>query len=347
MRKTIPGSVRTKILLANRHACCVCHNIDVQIHHIDGDPSNNEEGNLAVLCVRHHDKATPPASLTAKLKPSEIRAYKRSWESLCSNDSIRLGRSRTAFFMVDYKNAERIRELFVQLTPAERLHAYTLLHAQFREEDKWRKQQGFDVSLEPNTSWNPVVQRFLEYVRLGDVHPQCFRGCEAHPRDPMYVRGFSEDGSANFAYYDLWCQIMVRAILVARGSYDISDLMRLKDLSQLSLEGRLISFFGPLHGKVAYPNEYVEKPLSSTTLTVKERGQTWKTNLDLKTHYVYSVTATGSLSRGHGCGLLLMRGITHLRTRGKTRVVEFSCTPIIIGSGGGGPLEIPHETKVN
>lgn len=347
MRTTIPDSVRTRILLANRHSCCVCHRIDVQIHHIDGDASNNVDANLAVLCLPHHDKATAPPSLTARLRPPEIRAYKRSWETICANESIRLARSRTAFFMVDYKNAERIRELFVQLSPNEYLRAYALLRDQLQEEEKWRKQQGFDVSLEPNTSWNSVVEQLLEYIRLGEVHPRCFRGCEVHPLDPLYPRGFSQDGDPMFAYYDTWCQIMVRAILVARGAYDITDLMRLKDLSQVSLEGKLISFFGSLHGDVAFPDQYLQKPVSSTTLTVKVRGQVWSTTLNLRTHYVYSVTATSSLSSGHGYGLLAMRGITRAQTRARTRTVEFSSTPLIVGCGGGGPLEIPGGATTN
>jgi hypothetical protein len=249
--------------------------------------------------------------------------------------------------MVDYKNADRLRQLFSQLSQNEYLHAYRLLTAQFKEEEVWRKQQGFDVSLEPNTSWNPVVQQLLEYVRLGEVHPSYFQGCEGHPLDPLYVRGFSEDGSANFAYYDVWCQIMARVVLAARGSYDIEDLMKLEDLSAPSLEGKLVSFFGRLRGDVAFPDQYVQQPLSKTTLRVKGDGQVWKTHMELKTHYVYSVTATGSLSRGWGNGLIIMRGINEAKVRGKIRVVEFHCTPLIIGCGGGGLLKIPPPSKIN
>lgn len=347
VRTVVPDATRTKVLLANRHACCVCQRIDVQIHHIDGDASNHEEGNLAVLCLPHHDKATAPRSLTARLKASEVTAYKHAWEAECSNESIRLARSRTAFFMVDYKNAERIRQLFVQLSASEYAHAYTLLEAQFREEDNWRKQQGFDVSIEPNTSWNPVVQRLLEYVGAGEVHPPCFRGCDVHPLDPLYARGFSETGAPVFAFYDVWCQIMVRAILAARGSYDIEDVMRMKDLSRLSLDGRLFSFFGALRGNVAFPNQYIQRPVSSTILTIRARGQIWKASLELKTHYVYSITAASCLSGGHSSGIFMMRGISQTQTKGKTRAVEFSCTPLILGSGGGGPLKIPKEPSLN
>jgi hypothetical protein len=347
MRTAIPDSLRTTVLLANRHACCICQRIDVQIHHIDGNNSNNEQTNLAVLCLSHHDKATAPPSLTARLKPSEISAYKQSWEAECAAESIRLARSRIAFFMVDYKNAERIRQLFVQLSPSEYFHAHALLKDQFRQEDGLRKEQGFDISLEPNTSWNYVTQELLEYVRKGSVHPPCFRECKTHPLDPLYPSGFFSSGEPAFAYYDVWCQIMTRAILTARGSYDIEDLMRVRDISRLSLEGKLISFSGSLLGKVAFPDQYTEKPVSSTTLTVKGRQQTWRAELQLKTHYIYSVTATGSLSDGRANGLLVMRGIERVQERARTRTVEFSCTPLITGCGGGGPLGIPRESRTN
>jgi hypothetical protein len=285
--------------------------------------------------------------LTARLRAAEIRTYKKDWEAMCTKESVRLARSRTAFFMVDYKNADRLRQLFTQLSQNEYLHAYRLLTAQFKEEEIWRKQQGFDVSLEPNTSWNPAVQQLLEYVRLGEAHPSYFRGCEGHPLDQLYARGFSEDGSASFAYYDVWCQIMARAVLVARGSYDVEDLMKLEDLSGSCLEGKLISFFGRLRGDVAFPDQYVQRPLSRTTLRVRGDGQIWKAHMELKTHYIYSVTATGSLSRGWGNGLLIMRGINEAKVRGKVRVVEFHCTPLIIGCGGGGPLKISPPSKIN
>jgi hypothetical protein len=117
----------------------------------------------------------------------------------------------------------------------------------------------------------------------------------------------------------------------------------LDDPSELSLEGRLVSFLGSLRGDVAFPDEYQEKPLSATTLRVKLRGELWRAKLQLKTHYVYSVTATGSLSNGRANGLVVLRSIDKIKRRGGIRVVDFSCTPLITGCGGGGPLEIPKK----
>ena len=73
----------------NAWACCVCkaRNVGLHVHHIDSDPSNNAEGNLAVLCVCDHDRHHRPTAYTvAKTKHLELSAeaisgMKRSWES--------------------------------------------------------------------------------------------------------------------------------------------------------------------------------------------------------------------------------------------------------------------------
>jgi hypothetical protein len=340
MRRGIPRSLRTKILLANRHACCVCERGDVQIHHIDSNHSNNREENLAVLCQPHHDKATAPPSLTAQLEPAQVRKYKHSWEAECTNRSVRMARSRTAFFMVDYKNPERIRQLFTQLSRDELLRSYGILRSQFREEDVLRKQQGFDVSLEPTTALDPMVEQLLDAIPKGDPHPDPFKRCTGHSLDPLYPVGFV-GGFPAFAYYDAWCQIMVRAIIAVRGTYDLEDLTRLREPMEAVLRGKLISFKGSVRGRVALPSQYQAEPISKTKLHVRTRTGVWRTVLNLKTHYVYSTTATMPLSRGTENGLLVMRSVDAVRKTGPRREVEFSCTPLIIGNGA---LEIPDST---
>jgi 5-methylcytosine-specific restriction endonuclease McrA len=114
MRTRIPNNIRSQILLTNKHLCCVCREGGLQIHHINSDASDNSLENLSVLCLKHHDMATAPRGMTARLKPEEIRKYKNSWEEECSKSSHLIARSRTAFFMVDYKNAERIRQLLMR-----------------------------------------------------------------------------------------------------------------------------------------------------------------------------------------------------------------------------------------
>lgn len=333
-RNPIPPRLRSKILIANQHSCCVCHYGGVQIHHINDDNTDNREENLAVLCLEHHNLATTPSGLTAKLKPKEITEYKLNWEKTCKNIAERLARSRTAFFMVDYKNAERIRQLYSQLSQEERFIASTQLRIQFQEETILRKEQKFDISLEPTTSWNPTVEKLVEEIKSGNPHPKMFQKAKGHPKDPLYPTEFPPA----IGFYDVWCQIMVRVILVIRGAYDIENLMSLENPADSGLEGSLISFKGELNGDVASPDEWIKKPVSRTTLSVKKNSTIWISELSLKTHYVYSDTAVSSLDKGRENGILFFRSIESIEKQNDNKIVIFKCTPLILGSGA---LKIP------
>lgn len=89
MRKKLPVNLERKVLVKNRHCCCICQRDgfgqEVIVHHIDGDNSNNTTSNLAVLCLIHAsmaDAALRKGKLGAgkKLKPEEIKEYKKIWE---------------------------------------------------------------------------------------------------------------------------------------------------------------------------------------------------------------------------------------------------------------------------
>lgn len=87
-REKIPPKIESQILLANKHACCICQKMHVQIHHIDGNPNNNDISNLAILCIEHHDLASMKGGMTKKLKPDDIRKYKIEWEKKCEMDTL-------------------------------------------------------------------------------------------------------------------------------------------------------------------------------------------------------------------------------------------------------------------
>jgi len=331
-RIPIPNPLRSQILIANQHACCICGKPGVQIHHINGDPADNSLGNLAVLCIPHHDKATSVTGLSAKLSVSQIRKYKRIWEQQCHERVMRAARGRTAFFMVDYKNAERIRQAYSQLARAEYQQAFEILTQQFQEEEILRKNQGFSVSLEPNTSWNEHTRRMLSWVQAGNPHPEPFHKAEGHPQDSLLPTG-AIWLCPEVPYYDLWCQIMVRAIIAVRDPYDIDDLLKLEEPKSANLTGSLVAFEGTLNGHVMAPKTWEKQPRSLTELTCKSAGAIWRCQLKIKTHYVYSVTAAESLGKGRGNGILLLRSIDSSRRRNGKRVVVFDAIPLIIGSG--------------
>lgn len=83
-RSSIPSKVTREVLFRNEAACCICGKGNVQIHHIDGNHSNNEMKNLAVLCTEHHDQASSRSSMTRRLAPSLVRQFKIDWEKRIS-----------------------------------------------------------------------------------------------------------------------------------------------------------------------------------------------------------------------------------------------------------------------
>lgn len=54
-RVKIPYKDSDELLVLCKHLCCICEKPLVKIHHIDGDPSNNDPNNLIPLCGTHHD----------------------------------------------------------------------------------------------------------------------------------------------------------------------------------------------------------------------------------------------------------------------------------------------------
>lgn len=331
-RVSIRHALRQTMLIRNRHACCVCQDGGVHIHHINDDPSDNRPENLAVLCLKHHDKATAPRGLTARLSPDDIRKYKLQWEDDCTRRVERLARGRSAFFMVDYKNAERIRQLYSQLTQQERLRAYAMLQGQFQEESRLRSAQGFDISTEPTTAWSPTIEGLLEELKTGRPHPRAFSKARGHAKDPLYPVASGQ--MPVYLHYDIWCQIMVRALIACRECFDLDDLLRLEYPKEAELNGRLVSFEAQLTGDVEPPDRWKDHPVSVTVLKRETELSIWRSKLRLKTHYVYSDTAISALSGGVENGLLMFRKVVDERVpEGGRRDVEFSCTPLIIGSG--------------
>jgi len=76
--------VESKAMFDNNHTCCICRDKskDVQIHHIDGNRSNNDPNNLAVLCLDHHSKASGKRGFGRRYSELEVKEYKKNWEFL-------------------------------------------------------------------------------------------------------------------------------------------------------------------------------------------------------------------------------------------------------------------------
>ncbi|HVB26047.1 MAG TPA: HNH endonuclease signature motif containing protein [Ktedonobacteraceae bacterium] len=93
-RRKNPSHNMKKILLRkNKGVCCVCKEsgLGLEFHHIDGNPLNTKEENIAVLCAKDHDNYHRPNSYSKvrhlDLSSDQIRRYKESWESFVEEAS--------------------------------------------------------------------------------------------------------------------------------------------------------------------------------------------------------------------------------------------------------------------
>ena len=80
-RTPIPKNVEARVRFLSDDTCCVCNERekDIQMHHIDGDPSNHAFENLAILCLECHDKAEKTGGMTRKLNPKLVTLYRDQW----------------------------------------------------------------------------------------------------------------------------------------------------------------------------------------------------------------------------------------------------------------------------
>ncbi len=80
-RITIPNAIADKVLFNHNRTCCVCRiqNKEVQIHHIDENPTNNAINNLAVLCLDCHNKTQITGGFGRHLNAGQIILYRDQW----------------------------------------------------------------------------------------------------------------------------------------------------------------------------------------------------------------------------------------------------------------------------
>jgi hypothetical protein len=75
MRKKVSATLELKVKKEFNHLCAVCGRPNPQIHHIDGDHSNNERENLLPLCPNHHllDAHSP----TDPIDPLKLKLFRK------------------------------------------------------------------------------------------------------------------------------------------------------------------------------------------------------------------------------------------------------------------------------
>lgn len=82
-RISIPDDVSAKVLFLSDRTCCVCNEKgkNVQIHHIDENPSNNNPENLSVLCLECHNDTMIKGGFGRKLTAAQVILYRDEWLS--------------------------------------------------------------------------------------------------------------------------------------------------------------------------------------------------------------------------------------------------------------------------
>jgi hypothetical protein len=80
-RISIPRDVAAQVLFWSDRTCCVCREPrkDVQIHHIDETPSNNDLENLCVLCFDCHNETQLRGGFGRRLDQETIRLFRVDW----------------------------------------------------------------------------------------------------------------------------------------------------------------------------------------------------------------------------------------------------------------------------
>jgi hypothetical protein len=79
-RSQIPQAVADMILFAADHTCCKCRESrEVDIHHIDGDPSNNAWENLIPLCLNCHSEVGKTGGRGRKYGKYELYLTREDW----------------------------------------------------------------------------------------------------------------------------------------------------------------------------------------------------------------------------------------------------------------------------
>lgn len=82
-RADVPEVVAARLLFLSDRTCCVCRTRKpVQIHHLDENPANNAEENLAVLCFDCHRETQIRGGFDRKLNAEQVILYRDNWHHL-------------------------------------------------------------------------------------------------------------------------------------------------------------------------------------------------------------------------------------------------------------------------
>lgn len=339
-RISVPTKIAAEILIANKHACCVCQDYHVQLHHIDENPSNNDPANLAVLCLKHHDLATMKMSISRKLGQKEIRQFKSDWETRCENDVLALSRDRLRYYVTLYKNPPRIRELFGRLSIEQRHQGFNKLQKEIQEDINHHKTDlGFQWQALPGE--NDLTVPLLHSILAGDFWPRMLPRVTGHSDDPDYPINLAPPyGMTAFHGFDLYCQLMTRCLASLSFPYPLELLWKFNEPDLIDkFAGSLITFREHAIGKsIVSPRSSQNKPLGRVQFRFQKSGKVFKALMVIKNMYVFSDTAAENLRNSKVCGIAILEDAKKVKVKNKLEL-HIGLKPLLIGMGGLGQSE--------
>ena len=116
-RKSIPDAVEAEVLDKCARRCCICFRIDYdfgvklgQIAHLDRNPSNNHESNLAYLCLDHHSQFDSTTRQHKNYSVQEVKAARRAlYEEVKGRRRLTPGTRWTIILDGEFEDFDRTR----------------------------------------------------------------------------------------------------------------------------------------------------------------------------------------------------------------------------------------------
>lgn len=166
-RQKIPDELATKVLYQSDRTCCICRlpGRKIEIHHIDGDPSNNKIDNLAVLCKDCHSEAHSTQAFARNLTPALVQKYNESWQDIVR---VRLEPGGEKGLILEYRYqimmelfmaVYRWRDRYENLWPDD--HAKDFYEKGFqRSSDYWKKLSDYAPKEYSEEEWGRYLPLF-------------------------------------------------------------------------------------------------------------------------------------------------------------------------------------------
>lgn len=148
-RKRVSTIVEERVLSQSARRCCLCFRLDNdltekhgQIAHLDHDPKNGSEDNLAFLCLKHHTLYDSQASQHKNYTTREVKVSRnRLCDAIRAGNHQKLGPTFLKVFVASPKGTERERsianEVILDLNKLHGQQEAFQLEAVFWEEDSY------------------------------------------------------------------------------------------------------------------------------------------------------------------------------------------------------------------